>query len=38
VIAGEGAHSIARLPRLKNFRVGMVGGDLKVQGDVQRDR
>jgi diaminohydroxyphosphoribosylaminopyrimidine deaminase/5-amino-6-(5-phosphoribosylamino)uracil reductase len=37
LIAGEGPHSLLKLARLKNLKVEMIGGDLKVQGDVQRN-
>lgn len=37
LIAGEGPHSLLKLARLKNLQVEMIGNDLKVQGDVQRN-
>jgi diaminohydroxyphosphoribosylaminopyrimidine deaminase/5-amino-6-(5-phosphoribosylamino)uracil reductase len=38
LIAGKGAPSMLKLMKLKNLKVSQVGVDLKVQGDVQRDR
>jgi diaminohydroxyphosphoribosylaminopyrimidine deaminase/5-amino-6-(5-phosphoribosylamino)uracil reductase len=37
VIGGEGPHSLAKLARLKHIQLSMVGGDLRVQGDVHRN-